>query len=434
MENAAHSEVAIVGGGLAGLAVASYLARAGRSVVLFEKAAVPGGRAVTHRRDGYAWNIGPHALYVGGAGVGVLGELEVAFSAAKPSRSGGVAIKDGQCSRLPSGLPSLLMTRLLSMGAKFEFARALQGIGKLDGGRFSGVSVAEWLERNYQHQSVRDIIAALVRLTSYCNSPSRMCASAAIDQLQMALSKNVYYIDHGWQTLVDGLAMAAASAGARIMCSQRIVSLESTAGGFVVSSDSEAWAADAVILATTPRAALALAGLNDHGPLSRFAKSVVPVRAACLDLALSALPYKRVTFALGIDVPLYFSVHSVVADVAPSGAATIHVAKYLDGDQPRDTHGDEEQLEEMMDLVQPGWREVAVERRYLPSIKVCEAMPQAEYGGIAGRPSPLLPSLEGSFIAGDWVGARGLLADAALASAKEAAMSCLEFLARGHAH
>jgi len=52
MENLERSEVAIVGGGLAGLAAAGYLARAGRSVLLFEKAAALGGRAVTHKRDG----------------------------------------------------------------------------------------------------------------------------------------------------------------------------------------------------------------------------------------------------------------------------------------------------------------------------------------------------------------------------------------------
>jgi putative transposase len=57
---------------------------------------------------------------------------------------------------------------------------------------------------------------------------------------------------------------------------------------------------------------------------------MIPVDVACLDLALTRLPRTETHFALDIDEPLYFSVHSTVADLAPAGAATVHVAKYLD--------------------------------------------------------------------------------------------------------
>ncbi len=52
-------DVAIVGGGPAGLTAAVVAARAGRSVVLYEKASAPGGRAVTREIDGYRFNVGP---------------------------------------------------------------------------------------------------------------------------------------------------------------------------------------------------------------------------------------------------------------------------------------------------------------------------------------------------------------------------------------
>ena len=57
---------------------------------------------------------------------------------------------------------------------------------------------------------------------------------------------------------------------------------------------------------------------------------MIPVDVACLDLALTRLPRTETHFALDIDEPLYFSVHSTVADLAPAGAATVHAAKYLD--------------------------------------------------------------------------------------------------------
>src|SRR3954452_21587011 len=75
-------DVAVVGGGLAGLAAAATAARAGRSVVLFEQASAPGGRARTRTEDGFAFNIGPHALYRKGQSLGVLQDLGVQVQAA----------------------------------------------------------------------------------------------------------------------------------------------------------------------------------------------------------------------------------------------------------------------------------------------------------------------------------------------------------------
>src|ERR1700755_2817389 len=64
--------VIIVGGGLAGLSAAVYQARAGRSVTIFERRRYLGGRAVTHLRHGYRFNLGPHAFYRNGHGWNVL--------------------------------------------------------------------------------------------------------------------------------------------------------------------------------------------------------------------------------------------------------------------------------------------------------------------------------------------------------------------------
>ena len=69
--------VVIVGGGFAGLAASIFLARGGRTVTLFEKRRYLGGRAITHLRHGFRFNLGPHAFYRGGAGSAVLRELGI---------------------------------------------------------------------------------------------------------------------------------------------------------------------------------------------------------------------------------------------------------------------------------------------------------------------------------------------------------------------
>jgi phytoene dehydrogenase-like protein len=85
--NAAQTDIVIIGGGLAGLSAACYLARSGVAVTLFEKSAGLGGRAATQVHDGYAFNRGIHAIYTGGATSQVLKELGIAYSGHSPSTS-----------------------------------------------------------------------------------------------------------------------------------------------------------------------------------------------------------------------------------------------------------------------------------------------------------------------------------------------------------
>jgi hypothetical protein len=79
-----------------------------------------------------------------------------------------------------------------------------------------------------------------------------------------------------------------------------------------------------------------------------------------------------------------------------------------------------------MDLVQPGWRPLVLQRRFLPDMLVAHALPTAASGGLAGRPGPSMPDMDDLYVVGDWVGPAGLLADASLASAKQAATLILQ--------
>src|SRR5690349_17834270 len=104
----ATTEVVVVGGGLAGLSAATYLARGGVSVTLFEKAAEVGGRAATQTYDGYAFNRGAHALYYGGAATQVLRELGIAFPGGNPR--GVMGLHGSRLYPFPSDPASLLRT------------------------------------------------------------------------------------------------------------------------------------------------------------------------------------------------------------------------------------------------------------------------------------------------------------------------------------
>jgi hypothetical protein len=82
----------------------------------------------------------------------------------------------------------------------------------------------------------------------------------------------------------------------------------------------------ALVLATGPAAASAIVTSD---ALAAWCGRAIPVKAACLDVALARLPNEKMTFALGVDRPLYFSVHSRTATVAPPGAALVSAMRYL---------------------------------------------------------------------------------------------------------
>ncbi len=79
----------------------------------------------------------------------------------------------------------------------------------------------------------------------------------------------------------------------------------------------------------------------------------------------------------------------------------------------------------LLDVTQPGWRDVVVHQRFLPKMMVCAALLQPAAGGLAGRPGGGAAGADGVFLAGDRVGRRGLLAEASLASAREAARAAV---------
>lgn len=426
-----NDSVAIVGGGLAGLAAAVYLARAGRPVTIFERRRALGGRAVTHLRHGYRFNLGPHGVYRGGAAATVYRELGV------PVRGGlapaeGLALFGGATYRLPASALSMAASSLLSPKAKLEAAGLFARLTLIDPKKVAGLTLRQWLDDNVSDPRLRQSVEALVRLTTYSAASDRLSAAVALRQLKIA-QRGVVYVHEGWQKLVDALHSHAVTAGVTFVTSSRVVAvrhdgrvtglelgeLELDNRSDTISVALPGSPADrsgthipvtSVLLAVDPDEALELLGnAVSFGDLE-------PVTISTLDVALSRLPDPKKPFALGIDRPHYFSAHSQRAQLTPKGGALLHVGKYrTPGDTP-----DEPELESLLDQLQPGWREVLVHRRFLPSMTVSHSLSKPD----APRPQAQT-AIGGLYLAGDWVGDEGILSDAALASARAAARAIL---------
>jgi len=442
--------VVVVGGGLAGLAASIYLARGGRTVTLFEKRRPVGGRAITNLRQGYRFNLGAHAFLRGGLGAAIYRELGIPVRGGV-ARPHSIALLGREELTLPTSFWSMLTTSLLSLRGKQQLAGALMQIRRFGGARAGSMTVREWIDAHLTDPRARQVLEALVRLATYSDHPDLQLASLALAQVRAAM-RGVTYVDEGWQKIVDALHSAAISSGVHFVSSSRIVGVVHDSavravelGGLDPEDRLDATQsigrpsvpeeiegalipAETVLLAVDPTTAADLTGSAGEAW-----RGLRPVTAACLDVALRDLPEPDRLFALGIDTPIYYSVHSRFAQVAPRGGALLHLVKYrkeqhatneeLEGSRPRRTSAaveDEQELEALLDRMQPGWREVLVHRRFLPAMTVSNALVTPT----APRPSPTT-SVRGLYIAGDWVGEEGLLSDAALASAKAAAKAIL---------
>ena len=198
----------MVGGGIAGLASAIYLARAGRTVTVFEKRRHLGGRAVTHLRHGFRFNLGPHAFYRAGLGAAVLRELGVPIRGGSPSGAG-FALDGLERYRFPSGLFSLLISGLIPAKGKLEAARHLFLIRRMKRFPDAAMPLHAWLDANVANADVRRLITAVTRLTTYSDAPDELSAAAALRQVRCL--RGVICIDEGWQKMIDSLHSAAVS-------------------------------------------------------------------------------------------------------------------------------------------------------------------------------------------------------------------------------
>jgi phytoene dehydrogenase-like protein len=420
--NTHEVDLIVAGGGLAGLAAAAYLARDGRSVELYERSAGLGGRGATQNHDGFLFNKGAHAVYEKTIAAEVLRELGVAFTYGSPTNV--KMLYGGRTYPLPDTARALLGSRMLDFGAKIEASKLMMSLMKIDPGSVAKISLGRWLDDNVRHPVVRAFIEASVRVAAYTDAPYQLSMQVAVEQLQHVLGGKIYYVDGGWQVLVDGIAEKARNAGAVLHTGNRVERVSRAGEGWEVElGDGTVRQAASVVLAMSPSEASKIAAGEAGDVLGAWARQAVKVHAATLDVALRRLPQPDTAITISMDGPHFLTTHSLYSKLAPEGKALVYSIKYLDPAVPHDPKADERELEALFDIAQPGWRDEVIERRFLPNQIAYNWLATAEAGGLAARPGPAVPGAPGLYVAGDWVGPRGSIASASLSSARTAAQA-----------
>src|SRR5438270_10348748 len=299
------NNVVIVGGGIAGLAASVYLARAGKTVTIFERRRTLGGRAVTQLRHGYRFNLGPHAVYRSGAGSTVYRELGVPIRGGAPPNDG-TAVRGGEHYALPASGMGVLTSGLLGARGKTGLDSLMLRIKGMDLTKCAAMTVREWLDEHIGDDRLRQVVQMFMRVGTYA-ADDRQSAALALQQLRIA-QDGVIYLDEGWQKIVDSLHSNAVTAGVNFITSAHVVRVEHDGGQVrgielgeleldntmdtvsmqlpVPRSDGESGTripADCVLLAVEPEAVQSLVSELQLPEME-------PVVAACLDVALSKLP------------------------------------------------------------------------------------------------------------------------------------------------
>lgn len=393
-------DVVVVGGGLAGMFAAMEAADAGARVALLDSRTRLGGRARSDEVAGVLHNLGPHALFRKGIAARELRRVGVPFSGRTPSSRGTRFIVGGDLVRAPGS------------GDRSPTARALvRAVRSAGDPGLDGVALASWLDEQHLDPDARAFLEAAVRISTYVDDPDRFSAGAAFRQLRTASTGGIWYLHGGWASLVTGLRDRLGDRDVQIETGAAVGSLQRDGSAWLVRTDDDRELAAGAVVVAGGGPALAERLLDvEQG---RWAGD--PVEASVLDVVVDAHLAHRSLF--GIDQPLYLATHCPPARLATGGDAILVTAmRYL---RPGDPVDAPVEIREALDghLRAAAGREITpLHTRYLHRLTVAGGLPEAARGGLPGRPATTVDDRPGAFLAGDWVGPEGLLADAAVAS------------------
>ncbi|PGL71560.1 NAD(P)/FAD-dependent oxidoreductase [Bacillus sp. AFS055030] len=409
-------DVTVLGGGIAGLTASIYLAQAGKKVLLIDKASKLGGRGISNSIGDAHLNLGAHALYTNC--IEILNEVGVTVSGSVPKLSGAFIFGNQSNQMKIIDAFNLFLGNHLKWKEKMEFIRFYRHIRKMDLEEINHISLEEYLNRKITSYRVKNLILTFIRVATFTSNSELISAGVAIGQLRSA---KVIYINGGWQSIVNDLTKKASQLGVTIQNSTVVSKITGSFPNINLILKNDTTINTSCLLSTINP--IDLVKLID-GPIadsfSQKCNQMIPVKAACLDLVMNGLPNPKLNFALGVDQPWYFSNHSSVAKLSnKEGEIVVHLMKYLNSVNETDSSKDEEELEGVLDLLQPGWRDYVISRRYLPKLIVSNDI-KKPFHKLDNNVTNNEFGSEGIYVAGDWVGEKELLLNASLTSVKNA--------------
>ena len=263
------TEVAVVGGGLAGLVAARTLADRDRDVTLFERAASVGGRVRSRDVEGFTLDRGFQVMFT--AYPAVQRELDLDALDLRYFKAGATIARPGQRAILsdplrdPSALSASLFNREVTFADKLRTLKLRRDL--------SGQSVAAAL--SHDNQSIEAFLADRGFSKAFReNFAAPFYGGITLDR---SLSTSRAIFEYTFKMLSEGktavpadgmgaitaqLGQRAREAGATIHTDTTVDAVESEGDSVTVRTPSETVTADAAIVATDPPTAHELTGID----------------------------------------------------------------------------------------------------------------------------------------------------------------------------
>ncbi|MBB6673453.1 phytoene desaturase family protein [Cohnella nanjingensis] len=418
-------DAAIIGGGIAGLVAAIDLAQAGKSVVLLEKSSQFGGRAISVKRYGATFDLGAHAIIRGGALDEIFQDLGIRMEGGSPSANVSL-LWNNQVSHLFR----FIFSQHLSWLGKIEFFKFYNKLTKIDADSVPAISLRSWLEQEIRDPMTRHIAYAMFRVSAYLHAPDHQLAGPSLRSIARTTKKNsIIYVQDGWQTLIDQLNEKAVRSGVSMMTRKNVTEIKHDGTVRQIRfADGQEMDIAHVIAATPPSVTSRILGDVGSKSVLRWKEQAHVMKAASLTLSLKRLPAPDHFAVLGVDQPIYFVNQSKFIRLSEDDTSVVNIVKY-NGTGGTDPKTDERFLEQMLDLIQPGWQKEVVAKQYLPNMVV--AYDYMHLGREDRFPGPAVPEIAGLYVAGEWASHGEQLADAAAASGRRAARCVLKDMEAG---
>ncbi|MFC0273174.1 phytoene desaturase family protein [Metabacillus herbersteinensis] len=417
-------DIVIVGGGLAGYVAANYLAKTDLSILILEKGRNVGGRARTTKINHQYLNLGPHAIYKKGKAKFILENLGIKLNGKSPKLAGDL-IENNMEYAAPFTPLGLFSSSFLNWKERIEWATILMKFNRIDTEKLTEQTFYQWVQQAAVSKKVQSLLYILGRLATYCHAPEKVSAKLIVSHLKTVMG-GVLYLDAGWQTIIDQLHNNVVISGVQVQSSTVVKELEPIEHEhfkLVLSNDEEIHG-KYVICTTGPHELNKMLGEKLDRPQSSFLAQITPVRGATLDVALTQLPNPKKLFAMGITDPFYFSVHSKYARLSDDAkSAVLHVFKYHHPDDHIDGKKVKTELEQFLEMMQPGWKKHEITSRFIPQITVNHRLPQIGDEQKFHRSKTNIPGL---YIAGDWASPDSILSEGAVSSGKQAAEEIIQ--------
>ncbi|ADU30027.1 phytoene desaturase family protein [Evansella cellulosilytica] len=419
--NKSQYDVIIVGGGLAGLSSAAYLAHNGKKVAVIERGKL-GGRAMTIKMKGFQFNFGAHAIY--GRDQSYLTKLEKELDL-KLYWSDFTQMKakydlDDEVSVVPSNIGGLLQTKLLKGMDKFRFAYHILfttlGFEKGD----PDVSIKEWLDNKKVSPAVKEMMLNLAASNFFTGEPERIPSDVFFGYYKRLFKTNipVSYIQGGWEKLINEFVRVIEQNGGEIITKTKVTGLEVNKNKIQkVYTKKNSYAAENFIFAIPPDELTSLfTETSIEKDLERYT-DYEPTYVIFYDIGLKKRIDSSFTYIYDKAKQIFISDISYYdMEAAPPGGQLLQAVAYLKRDDINSPSAHERIIKEIEDFYDKhfeGWRKQLVVPR-VSKVAVVQAIKWTMHQ--RGLPTSF-STLDNTFFAGDWCQGVGQLSELSFSSA-----------------